>query len=113
MTKRSAEEILCSVKPVNSVKRYTKAWEDFEAFVGSDKRGEEFIRLFDHLRNERNMASSTLWSVYSMVNYTYQMKTGCKLQMFPRLTMLLKSYEANYTRKKASVFTKDFLSIYF
>ena len=38
MTKRSAEEILCSVEPVKSVKRYNKAWEDFEAFVGSDER---------------------------------------------------------------------------
>ena len=108
MTKHSAEEILCSIKPVKSVKSYNKAWEDFEAFVGSDERGEEeFIWLFNHLRNERNMASITLWSVYSMINYTYQMKTGCKLQMFPRLTVLLKSYEANYTRKKASVFTKE------
>ena len=107
MTKRSAEEILCSVKPVKSVKRYNKAWEDFEAFVGSDERGEEeFIRFFNHLYNEQNMASSTLWSVYSMVNYTYQMKTGCKLQIFPKLTML-QERRLMYSLKGA------ILSIYF
>ena len=58
MTKRSADEILSSVKPVKSVKRYDKAWKDFEIFVGSDERGEEeFIRFFDHLRNEQNTSA--------------------------------------------------------
>lgn len=37
----------------------------------------------------------------------YQLKFGKKLQTYPRITHLLKSYEAGYVRKSASAFTKE------
>ena len=59
-----------------------------------------------------SIASSTLWSVYSMINHKCQLLYGLKWQKFPRLTMLLKSYEATCQRKVASTFTKGGIKRY-
>jgi len=42
-----------------------------------------------------------------MINNKYQIIYGEKLQKYPRLIHLLKSFEAGYVRKTAKVFTKD------
>ena len=53
------------------------------------------------------MANSTLSSVCSIVNCSYQMETGCQLRMFLRIKMLLKLYEVKLYKNMARVFTKE------
>ena len=108
--KRTVHAIVSDILPLKSAKKYDENWEQFCSYVSlKDKRpGEEdFLQYFDHLRHERKLASSTLWSIYSMINHHYQLHFGQKLQMYPRLTMLLKSFEQGYIRKSAGVFSKE------
>ena len=114
--KRSSEDILQSINPIKSVEKYNKTWQQFveygEINDESEPTEEKFLQYFDHLRNVKHLASSTLWSVYSMLNHKYQLLYGLKLQKYPRITMLLKSYEAGYQRKVASSFTKEEIKRY-
>lgn len=109
MAKRSASTIMEELNPVKSAKRYETTWLQFAEFCGSNERPLEdhFIRYFDYLRREKSFQCSTLWSIYSMLNHKYQSLYGYKLQMFPRVTMQLKSYEAGYQRKSAKSFGKE------
>ena len=108
--KRLTDEIIGDIHPMKSCKKYDTKWKEFIGFVELNDRKpteEDFLQFFDHLRNERKLASSTLWSVYSMLNNKFQLNFGEKLQKFPRLTMLLKSYEAGYVRKTASTLWRN------
>ena len=105
----TAEEIMQTVNPIKSSKSYDNQWDDFINFCGisEEPNEEDFIKYFHHLGEVRKYASSSLWSKYSMINHKYQTLHGHKLQKFPRVTLLLKKFEAGYKRKKASIFTKD------
>ena len=106
----TAEEIMQSINPIKSSKSYENQWEDFVKFSGiinEEPEEEHFIKYFHHLGEVRKYASSSLWSKYSMINHKYQTLYGHKLQKFPRVTLLLKKFEAGYKRKTASVFTKE------
>ena len=55
--------------------RYEKIWGDFKGFVGPVKdwdvevpTEDEVLRFVRWLRLEKGMASSSLWTVYSMLN---------------------------------------------
>lgn len=100
--------------PVKSVKRYDDAWNEFckyhkltETDLNNEPSEELMLQYFDHLKKTKAYASSTIWSVYSMINHKFQLVYGKKLQVYPRITMLLKSFEAGYVRKTASIFSKD------
>lgn len=107
----SVEVILENINPVKSSKAYDAQWRDFlchsKIQENEDPKEEHFIKYFHHLREEKKYASSSLWCKYSMINHKYQVLYGHKLQKFPRLTLLLKKFEAGYQRKTASVFTKE------
>lgn len=111
MAKRSAEEICGSINPLKSEKRYTEMWTKFYNFSelesSIEPTEENFLQFFDFLRNEEKKSYSTIWSTYSMLNYKFKAIFGKKLQVYPRLTILLKSYENGYKRKTASVFSKE------
>lgn len=107
---RSVDEILNESMVIKSQAKYEKAWSEFYNYAKfeSEPTEETFIRYFDYLKNTRNYASSTMWSIYSMLNHKTQLLFGKKLQtLYPRLTMLLKSFESGYVRKKSNIFTKD------
>ena len=90
--------------------RYLKIWADFKAF--SDLSDEfdnriltesEFVEFFKHLRTNKKSSSSSLWTIYSMLNSVCKGKYSERLQKFPRITSLLKSYNGD-VKKKAAVF---------
>jgi len=108
--KRNASDIIQQIKPVKSAQKYDSAWKDFKQFTKLEDQcpsEDNFIEYFDYLKNSKKLASSTMWSIYSMLNTNFQLMSGKKLQIYPRLQMLLKSYEAGYKRKTANVFTKE------
>ena len=96
--KRSAEVILQEISPHTTGKRYEARLNQFCEFVDlrDRKPGEDdFITFFDHLKKDKHFAANTLWTVYSMLNNKMQLLFGEKLQIHPRLTILLKSYETD------------------
>ena len=66
----------------------------------------EFLDFFRDLRINKKRASSSMWTVYSMVNSVCKAKYGLNLQSFPRITTLLKSYDSD-VKKKALTFTSE------
>ena len=93
--------------------RYKQTWTNFKAFSSTantfeDDIAEEeaFINYFRHLRTEKKAASSTLWTTYSILNTFVKGKYGKKLQDFPRITTLLKSYDIDTKSKCYSIFVQ-------
>ena len=109
MEKRNVDEILSGSLPEKSKELYIKKWEEFVTFKGDREKPTEtdFLQYFDYLRTNSKLKASSLWNTYSMLNAMLQREFGEKLQIYPRVTQLLKSYNANYTRKVASVFEKE------
>lgn len=108
--KRSASDILESVNPIKSGDRYTKTWNEFKEYVNKTTERpveEDFIQYFDYLKQVKGCAASSIWCYYSQLNHKYQVLFGEKLQKFPRITHLLKSYESGYVRKTSKFFTKE------
>ena len=113
--KRSVDALLSDSIPSKSRSTYEKAWKEFAEFVDkpNEKPNEEdFLQFFDYLKTEKNFVASSIWAIYSRLNAMFQLKHGDKLQIYPRVTQLLKSYEENYQRSVASTFTKDQLSTF-
>lgn len=116
-TKRSIDVILDGTLPQESKEAYQKAWDGFLAYVGEKSMPTEndFLQYFDYLHEEKKQKASTIWCTYSKINAIYQREYNEKLQKYPRLTQVLKSYNATYQRKVASVFEKseleEFLSL--
>ena len=108
--KRTMDEILKDVLPKKSSNTYVKAWNDFETCTGRKEKYEEedFIVYFDYLRNHKEYKTSTMWKCFSLLNETYKLRNGCRLQnKFHRMYMILKSYNSCYERKSVLIFTHD------
>ena len=98
--KRKIEEIMDDILPGSSRDLYNKKWEEFKRFVGEKTKTDEgdYLQYFDHLHTGKKFKASTLWSTYSMLNSIHQREFAEKLQVFPRVTQLLKSYNVDYER---------------
>ena len=96
----SDEEAFESIQP-KSRPIYMKAWEKMKSFE-SNRSNHDFekdiptedilLRYFKHLRST-GTASSTLWTTYSLINAVIKAKYGERLQKYPRLTSLIKSFD--------------------
>ena len=105
----SLDSILDSIAPPKTAKVYNSTWEKFLQVSGvtdvNELKEDHFLRYFFNLKSN-GIKASTLWTTYSILNNTFQRKTGRKLQvMYPRLTMQLKAYQRGYERKIAKTFT--------
>ena len=109
----SDEEVFEQIKPA-SRKAYKKCWKEFkeinpEINFEEGRPGEEAIVIFfKHLRFEKKVATSSIWTLYSYLNSVMKRKYGFKLQDLPRVTMLIKGYEED-TKKKAAIFDEVLL----
>ena len=100
--------------PVASKESYEKCWQDFLNYnEGSSDLSEDAFGIYlNHLKTDKEYQPTTIWKRFSMLNNTYQRRTGKKLQVeYPGLMLLLKSFEEGYTRKVSSIFSlQDILS---
>ena len=83
-----------------------KVWCNFVACCNKsfdDKAPkEDFLTYLKFLREEKKMASSSLWTYYSLLNTMMKNRYNTPPQRFARITTLLKSYAD--IKKKASIF---------
>ena len=101
----SDEEVFKTIKP-KSREAYVKCWDTFKNHFG-DKKDEfnlrmpsekEFCVYFRYLREDQKRASSSLWTIYSMINAMVKGKYGKALQGYPRLIALVKGWTVKVTR---------------
>ena len=92
---------------------YGKVWNDFKAVVGSDRNWdfegpneEDVLHFIRWLRLEKGYASSSLWTIYSMLNGVVKSKYGVNLKKYVRVTSLLKTFDTD-VKKKAMTFAKE------
>jgi len=109
MSIRSLDDALLTVK-AGSRDRYKTIWKEFLSFCPTSHEFEnrlptedEFTAYFKHLREVKKMASSSMWTYYSMINSCVKGIYSDKLQNFPRITSLLKAYDTD-TKSKAHCF---------
>ena len=73
------ESVFSQIKE-KSRNAYVKSWEDFKTYIAGHNfkechPGEEdIISFFNHLRNEKKMASSSIWTIYSYINSVMKRK---------------------------------------
>jgi outer membrane protein assembly factor BamD (BamD/ComL family) len=113
MSKWNVDEILNDTLPEPSKETYNKKWVEFNNFIGEKPKPEEadYIQYFDNLHTEKKLKALTIWCTYSMLNAVHQRELGEKLQAYPRVTQLLKSYNSTYERKVVSVFNKNYFTL--
>ena len=91
--------------------KYAKEWQVFTTYCKNsfDDRmpfEREMMDYLKYLRHTLNRASSTIVCNYSMLNKICKNRYGKQLQIYARLSDLLKSYNVD-TKKKAEVFEKS------
>ena len=111
LTIQSDEVSLQAIKEITRP-RYEKLWKDFKQYTGQESLNnrvpseDEILAFMRHLRDDKGMASSTMWTSYSQLNGVVKSKYGFNLKKYARVTTLLKSMDTDI-KKKASVFTKE------
>jgi len=112
----SNDEVFLQFKE-ESKKQYKRIWSQFRGFAAdfdleAAAPGEEILaNFFKWLREEKKMASSTMWTYYSCVNSILKRKYNVKLQEIPRITMLLKSFDTD-VKEKATIFEEAKLKMF-
>ena len=105
----SDDDIFVQFTNEASRKQYERMWKQFLEFCGdfdleAGQPGEDLLtNYFKHLRFEKKMASSSLWTVYSCLNSILKRKYSAKLQELPRLTLLIKGFDQD-VKQKAAIF---------
>ena len=108
----SAEEIMLKVGPGKSLSLYEKEWARFGRFLKKELGSyepieDDYIRFCYFLRKAKTMKYSTLWSIHSRLRNCHARRFATDINKFPKLTMMLKSYESGYVRKTSNVFNRD------
>ena len=94
----SDQEVFAQIKD-KSRQAYEKSWKAFKTYISTcnfemEHPGkEDLISYFNHLRKEKKMATSSIWTHYSYINSILKRKYGYKMQSLPRITMVIKGYE--------------------
>ena len=109
----SLDEALLTIKQ-ESRNRYRKVWKGFLDFCPNEDqllsrmpKEDELTAYFKHLRETKKMASSSLWTYYSMLNSVIRGIYRRRLQEFPRNTSLLKAYDVDIKTKASCFNTED------
>ena len=102
--------VLLSIKE-KTRPRYGKLWEEFKQFSDRDfaekvPAEDDILKYIRFLREDRKLASSSVWTCYSMLNSVIKSKYGLSLKAYVRVTTLIKSYDTD-VKRKAKVFIKE------
>jgi hypothetical protein len=68
---------------------------------------EDYIRYFYYLVTVKKFKVSSIWATYSRLNNCHQRLYGNRLQQWPRIKLVIKTFESGYKRKKTKVFSRD------
>ena len=109
----SAKEVSKDTFPLKSKEVYKQAYKQFERFLkaqnrfveGSAPSEEDFLNYFTYLKDDRHFAPNTIWCTSAKLNACVKREYGFKLQDYPSVSELLKSFDQGHIVKKAKIFT--------
>ena len=110
---KTAKDINQETFPMKSKANYQEAYVLFQRFLKAQGRfvegvcpsEEDILNYFSYLFNDRHLASSTIWCTSAKLNACLKREFGIKLQNFPCISELLKSFETGRVVKKAKIFS--------
>ena len=110
---RTSTELNQETFPSKSKAVYLEAYRQFETFLKGYGQfdpevapsEESFMNYFSYLRNERHFASTSIWCTSAKLNACLKRKFGKKLQDYPCVTELLKTFDSDHVVKKAKNFS--------
>ena len=110
---RTSSELNQDTFPIKSKSAYQDAYKQFETFLkaqgqfvdGVVPTEEAFMNYFSYLKIERHFASTTIWCVSAKLNACLKRKFGIRLQDYPNVSELMKSFDSGHEVKKAKNFS--------
>ena len=102
------DEVFAQIKDKSRM-AYVKSWKDFKnfnidfEFEDGHPEEEAIIVFFKHLRLEKKMATSSIWTHYYYINSVMKRKYGWKLQTLPRIIMTMKGFDENQKTRKTTL----------
>lgn len=110
---KSSKDINQDTYPMKSKASYREAYGLFQRFLKANGRfvegvcpsEEDIQNYFSYLHKDRHLASSTIWCTSAKLNACLKREFGIKLQNFPCISELLKSFETGRVVKKAKIFS--------
>ena len=92
---------------------YQEAYRHFETFLkgngqfveGQAPSEESFLNYFTYLKKDRHFASTTIWCISAKLNACLKRKFGIRLQDYPCVSELMKSFDSDHVVKKAKNFS--------
>lgn len=105
----AAETAISSLIPSKSIRQYEFAYKDFKDWCASKKvkNVSESVLLAYFEFKIKKVKPSTLWSIYSMLKCTLNVKENINIAKFCKLVPYLKSKSVGYHPKKSKVLKKD------
>ncbi|KAH0810009.1 hypothetical protein GEV33_012782 [Tenebrio molitor] len=95
--------------PVKSRKKYDKAYQQFEDWCREkrvrDITEEVLLAYFE--QKSRKLKDSTLWSLFSMLKSTIQLKKNVEIKKYASLITFIKRKSTGQVSKKSNIFTKQ------
>ena len=110
---RTSSDLNQETFPVKSKAAYQEAYRHFETFLkgqgefvdGQAPSEEAFLNYFSYLKNDRHFASTTIWCTSAKLNACLKRKFGIRLQDYPNVSELMKSFDSEHVVKKAMNFS--------
>lgn len=103
-----ANVVSLNLLPLKSREKYEKEYQLFKCWMETRQIRKicEEVVLFYFSKKCADLKPSTLWSKYSMLRSTLQIKDNIDIK-FPKLVAFLKRKSAGYKAKKANTFSRE------
>lgn len=105
----TAKQVSLNLLPDKSKKKYERSYELFSSWCVSKKvtKLSENVLLAYFAEQSKVMKSSTIWSCYSMLKKTIQVKHDVNISSYKKLIAYLKKLSVGYEPKKSMTLSKD------
>jgi hypothetical protein len=112
--KNIADCAVSNLIPEKSQRQYDKCYNDFKEWCNKNnvKTVSEKVVLAYLMEKSKTVKSSTLWSTYSMLKLTLNIRDGIDVTKFLKLVPFLKKKSVGYQAKKSKVLTRDQINLF-
>ncbi|KAJ3642669.1 hypothetical protein Zmor_025430 [Zophobas morio] len=115
LTEDEAKEACLDLFPEKSMKRYELTYKLFKEWCtdkGTTIVSESLLLAYFLEKSKKFKAPSSLWCEYSMLKSTLFINENVDISKYPKLRAFLKRKNDGYRPKKASVFTREEISLF-
>lgn len=104
-----ANTIVSNMLPAKSKIIYEKTYNQFREWCNKNKvkKVSENVLICYFEEKSKILKPSTLWSVYSMLKSTLNVKDNINIRNFSKLVPLIKNKSVGYRGKKSKVLSRD------